>query len=146
MFWSRFQTCIIHCVKYSQIDNFLTLCVLQMLPKQPTPLRFTQPIWTYLEQNFCPIERSRARVFRIDVQHHRSRRRSRRHRDSRPQSHWPRLWRIWKGEERSWLAVWPVDVAHLLAHPDWANDLIFLDQLSRWSSLSLLVYKLYNHV
>ena len=28
--------------------------------------------------------------------------------------------------------------AHLLAHPDWANDLFLLDWLSRQSSLSTL--------
>ena len=30
----------------------------------------------------------------------------------------------------------PLEVAHLLAHPDWANNLFLLDWLSRQSSLS----------
>ena len=30
-----------------------------------------------------------------------------------------------------------MEVAHLLAHPDWANYLILLDQLSAWSSWSI---------
>ena len=32
---------------------------------------------------------------------------------------------------------------HLLAHPDWANDLILLDWLIRQSSLSLLAVNMY---
>ena len=32
--------------------------------------------------------------------------------------------------------VQALEVSHLLAHLDWANDLILLDQLSRWSSIS----------
>ena len=32
-----------------------------------------------------------------------------------------------------------VEDVHLLAHPDWANDLILLDWLSRQSSLSTCV-------
>ena len=44
------------------------------------------------------------------------------------------------GVQQNWTisksVFWSLEVAHLLAHPDWANDLILLDQLGRWSSLS----------